>query len=267
MPKRPRLIATDLDGTLFRAGSTISDFTMGVLRRADAAGILLQPVTGRPPRTVAYALREVDLMQQVVAQNGAVIFDRATGDILASFTIAPPVAWDVVARVRDGVPGITFAVEALRSFGCEARYAELRSMSDRWSEWRDDDLMRLEQPLTKIIGYHAEVAAETLLPLVAEIAGAAVCCTHSGVGLVEISAAGVDKASALAWLCAREGIAPEEVIAFGDMPNDLPMLRWAGRGVAVANAHPSVLAGADEIAASNEEDGVARVIAALLDAV
>ncbi len=91
------------------------------------------------------------------------------------------------------------------------------------------------------------------------------CCTHSGVGLVEISAAGVDKASALAWLCASDGIAPGEVIAFGDMPNDLPMLRWAGRGVAVANAHPDVLAGADEIARSNEEDGVAHIIAALLD--
>ncbi len=158
MPIRPRMIATDLDGTLFRAGSTISEFTMRVLRRAHAAGVRIQPVTGRPPRTAAHALSGIDLMPRVVAQNGAVILDLPTGEILASFTIAPLVARDVVARVRAGVPGITFAVEALTSFGCEARYAEARSMGDRWRDWRDDTLMRLEQPLTKVIGYHSDTS-------------------------------------------------------------------------------------------------------------
>ena len=75
---------------------------------------------------------------------------------------------------------------------------------------------------------------------------------------------GVSKASGLASLCALLGLTAAEVIAFGDMPNDVPMLSFAGRGVAVSNAHPEVLAAADDVTASNEDDGVARVIEALL---
>jgi hydroxymethylpyrimidine pyrophosphatase-like HAD family hydrolase len=82
--------------------------------------------------------------------------------------------------------------------------------------------------------------------------------------LLEIGAAGVSKASGLAVLCARQGIDPGEVLAFGDMPNDLAMLQWAGRSVAVANAHPEVIATADEVTASNDEGGVARVLERLL---
>jgi hydroxymethylpyrimidine pyrophosphatase-like HAD family hydrolase len=88
-------------------------------------------------------------------------------------------------------------------------------------------------------------------------ANGSLAVTYSTAAFLEIAAAGVDKGSALAWLSDRLGIAPAEVIAFGDMPNDLAMLRWAGRAVAVANAHPEVLAAAHEITPSNGEDGVA----------
>ena len=60
------------------------------------------------------------------------------------------------------------------------------------------------------------------------------------------------------------GIAPHEVLAVGDMPNDLPMLQWAGRSYAVSNAHPSVIAIADEVTGSNDEDAVAQLIEQLL---
>ena len=62
----------------------------------------------------------------------------------------------------------------------------------------------------------------------------------------------------------RYGVDPAEAVAFGDMPNDLPMLAWAGRGVAMANGHPAVLAAADEVTGSNDEDGVAAFLAAML---
>jgi len=70
----------------------------------------------------------------------------------------------------------------------------------------------------------------------------------------------VTKASGLAALAAEHGVEPGEVVAFGDMPNDLPMLAWAGHAVAVANAHPEVLAAADEVTAGNDADGVALVL-------
>ena len=88
-----------------------------------------------------------------------------------------------------------------------------------------------------------------------------VAVTYSGGrGMLEISAATVSKADTLARLCAGWGVDAEQVIAFGDMPNDVPVLRWAGVGVAVANAHPLALAGADRVTASNDDDGVAVVL-------
>ncbi|HWB38139.1 MAG TPA: HAD hydrolase family protein, partial [Rugosimonospora sp.] len=79
-------------------------------------------------------------------------------------------------------------------------------------------------------------------------------------GLVEISAAGITKATGLALLAAEYAVAPEDVVAFGDMPNDVPMLHWAGRAVAVANAHPEALAAADDVTLSNVDDGVAAYL-------
>lgn len=78
--------------------------------------------------------------------------------------------------------------------------------------------------------------------------------------MLEIHAAGVSKVATLAALCDQWGVTAAEVAAFGDMPNDLPLLRWAGLAVAVANAHPNLLAVAHEVTASNDEDGVARVL-------
>ena len=79
-------------------------------------------------------------------------------------------------------------------------------------------------------------------------------------GLLEISPAGVTKAVGLAEVAERLGIAAADVVAFGDMPNDLEMLRWAGHGVAMGNAHPMLRDVADEVTASNAEDGLALVL-------
>jgi hydroxymethylpyrimidine pyrophosphatase-like HAD family hydrolase len=99
---------------------------------------------------------------------------------------------------------------------------------------------------------------------VLDLVGDLVTPTHSSGGaLIEMSARGVTKASALAVLAEERGIKPDEVVAFGDMPNDLPMLSWAGTSYAVANAHPSVLAAADHVTAANNDDGVAQVLEAL----
>jgi hydroxymethylpyrimidine pyrophosphatase-like HAD family hydrolase len=107
---------------------------------------------------------------------------------------------------------------------------------------------------------------DELASLAHETVGDLVEVTHSSTAdtLLEMSAAGVSKGSGLAALCESLGIAADDVLAFGDMPNDLPMLRWAGHSVAVANAHPTVLAAAGEVTASCDEDGVARVLERLL---
>jgi hydroxymethylpyrimidine pyrophosphatase-like HAD family hydrolase len=114
--------------------------------------------------------------------------------------------------------------------------------------------------VTKLIVQHPDWPLETLLGVAVEHAATIASVGHSGSNFVELAAPSVTKAIALETYCSECMIAPEAVIAFGDMPNDLPMLRWAGHGVAVANAHPDVRAAADEITAANDDDGVARVL-------
>jgi hydroxymethylpyrimidine pyrophosphatase-like HAD family hydrolase len=84
-------------------------------------------------------------------------------------------------------------------------------------------------------------------------------------GLVEMTQRGVTKASALAVIAAELRIHPVDALAFGDMPNDISMLHWAGRSVVVANAHPEARAAADEVTLSNVDDGVAVYLERLLD--
>ena len=111
---------------------------------------------------------------------------------------------------------------------------------------------------------HPDYTAVELLSLVRDHAGSLADVTHSGAPFVEVSAAGMHKAVGLARLCQDLGIEASEVVAFGDMPNDIPMLSWAGLGVAVANADPDVLAIADEVTASHMDDGVAVVVERIL---
>jgi hypothetical protein len=118
----------------------------------------------------------------------------------------------------------------------------------------------LLDPVAKLLVKHPERGSHEMHGIVAGLAGDDANVTYSGDMLLEISGAGISKASTLEALCQEHGFGPEHVIAFGDMPNDVPMLAWAGHGVAVGNAHPQVLEVADEVTGSNDDDGVALVL-------
>jgi hypothetical protein len=161
------------------------------------------------------------------------------------------------------LPGIVFALESRTGFGRETGYL------DKFTTSQDVSAPRLEgllDPLPgKVLARCAAVPAELFHRLVDEVVGHRAVVSYSGApGLAEISATGVTKAAALGHLCAVNGIQAVNVYAFGDMPNDLPMLRWAGRSFGVANAHPDVLEMVDEVCPSNENDGVAEVLEAVL---
>lgn len=119
-------------------------------------------------------------------------------------------------------------------------------------------------PVTKLIVRHSAREVPELTKAIEAVTAGRMIVTHSGAPFVEISMAGVDKASALAALAAERGISAEEVVSFGDMPNDLPMLLWSGRGIAVSNAHPDVLHAVPELTESNTDDGVAHALERLL---
>ena len=256
-----RLAATDLDGTLLRSDGTVSRRTCAAMRSAEAAGIVLALVTGRPPRWMAPVARETGHSGVAICANGALLYDLHSEQVIGSTLLERPVALATVKALRATVPGLSFAAEFTPGFGHEASYRhgwDLGEVQVRIGEAED----LLDQPVVKLLARHPTMDRDELLALAGELLGDDVTVTSSSTteALLEIAAPGVTKATALAGLAARHGITAEQVVAFGDMPNDLPMLAWAGHAVAVANAHPSVLALADEVTASNDEDGVARVL-------
>lgn len=258
-----RLIATDLDGTIVRSDETISDRTRAALAAAEEAGLVLVFVTGRPPRYMAPVVEATGHRGLAICANGALVYDLDREEVVAEHVLEPAVAARVVAAVRDALPDVTFAVDRGLGFGHEPGYRARFAVPADVVVASIDELV--SSPVAKLLARHDGLDADELHARVRALVADLAEVTFSGIdGLLEIGASGVSKAFTLEHLATQHGIAAEEVVAFGDMPNDLPMLAWAGRGVAVANAHPDVLAAADEVTASNDEDGVALVVERLL---
>lgn len=256
----PRLVATDLDGTIVRSDGTVSARTIAACARVEQAGGTLVFVTGRPPRfmgdiATAFAHRGV-----AVCSNGALIYDMHTERIIEQHLIPPRELAEAARRLREAIPGIGLAVESASALTGDSRYEPARWDGVATIKRRADAEL-FSRPAAKLLGRHPKLSADELLALATPALADIVTVYHSnGPRLVEVSAAGVTKASGLAGLAAERGIPAAAVVAFGDMPNDLPMLAWAGTSYGVANAHPDVLAVVDQVIASNDEDGVAQVI-------
>jgi len=257
---RPRLIASDLDGTLLKADGTVDDRTRSAIARAQDAGALVVFCTARPHRWMRPLAQEAGHHGLAICANGAVLFDLHTEAVIEATPLEPAIARELVALLRAEVPDGAWAVERTGGFGHEPGYVPRWPVPDGTTVDAVEALV--EQPAVKLMLRHDRLSADALLSVARQIGGHLAEFSHSNSadGLLEISAVGVSKASALARLCEERGIDRADVIAFGDMPNDLPMLAWAGYAVAVANAHPDVIAAADEVTASNEDAGVARVL-------
>jgi Cof subfamily protein (haloacid dehalogenase superfamily) len=254
------VVATDLDGTIVRSDGTVSEATRAAIGAAESAGALVVLVTGRPPRWLRGMAEATGHRGIAVCANGALVYDLHTEMVIGSYPLSVEIARQVVATLRAAIPGIGFAVETVtEGFGHEPAYRP-RWATDGALVAEVEDL--LSGPLAKLLARHEDLDSDALLAAAREVVDADVATmTHSSRdGLLEISAAGVSKATTLATLCAGHGLHSADAVAFGDMPNDLPMLAWAGHSVAVANAHPAVLAAVDEVTASNDEDGVALVL-------
>ncbi|HZG05433.1 MAG TPA: Cof-type HAD-IIB family hydrolase [Streptomyces sp.] len=267
---RPRLIATDLDGTLLRDDKSVSDRTVAALAAAEEAGIEVFFVTGRPARWMGVVSDHVHGHGLAICANGAAVVDLHRGRRVVSVRELPTAtALAVVKELRTATPEVNFAVERTGGIHYEPLYPQFHldpgAMVAPVEELLSEDSEYADEPVLKLLAHHAELAPDAFLELARTVAGHHAEFTRSSPSaLLEISGPGVSKASTLALCCERRGIAPGEVVAFGDMPNDLEMLTWAGTSYAMANAHPDVLAATTHRTASNEEDGVAAVIERLL---
>jgi len=259
-----RLIASDIDGTLTYATNTMSDRTAAALADAESAGITVVLCTGRPTRWMKELAERMGHHGIAVCANGAVVYDLHTETIIESFPLEPAIARVLVDGLRAALPDAEFAVERADGMSHEPAYKPRFPLPEHTMVELDE---LVATPMFKLLVKHPELTAAELHDVahraVDDLAALATA-TYAGDTMLEISAAGISKAYALARIADERGIDASEVVAFGDMPNDIPMLRWAGRGVAVGNAHPEVLAVADDVTLRSDEDGVAIVIEAIL---
>ncbi|MEU3482207.1 Cof-type HAD-IIB family hydrolase [Streptomyces sp. NPDC033754] len=265
-----RLIATDLDGTLLRDDKSVSERTIAALASAERARIEVFFVTGRPARWMDVVSDHVHGHGLAICANGAAVVDlHSGGTFLEVRPLERPVALDVVRALRAAAPGTSFAVELTTGIHYEPEYPPF--FLDPGATVATAEKLLFEEapgaaaPVLKLLAQHPELDPDAFLALAREAAGELASFTRSSpTALLEVSALDVSKASTLARCCAERGIAAEEVAAFGDMPNDIEMLSWAGRSYAMGNAHPAVIAAASGQTVGNNEDGVAVVIEQLV---
>lgn len=271
----PRLIATDLDGTLLRDDKSVSERTVAALAAAEAAGIEVFFVTGRPARWMDVVSDHVHGHGLAICGNGAAVVDLHGGPGSHRFVMVrelePAIALDVIGILRAAAPGTSFAIERTGGVHHEPAYPPLH-LDPAVSVAPAEKLLTAEsdsadQPVLKVLAHHPELSPDAFLTLARVAVGDRVEITRSSpTALLEISGPGVSKASTLALCCAERGISHEEVVAFGDMPNDVEMLTWAGVSYAMGNAHADVIAAASGRTVANNEDGVAVVIERILAA-
>ncbi len=266
LPK-PKMVATDVDGTLIDHLEQVTPRTKAAVDNLIADGVPFVLATGRPPRWIDPVVDGLGYAPLCVCGNGAVIYDSANDRILASRVLdVDTLAW--LADLAEGLlPGCGLAAERIGATAHDAATPQFVSSPEYQHAWLNPDdtaVSRAEviaAPAIKMLIRLPGVSSGDMRTILEpRLEGRADLTYSTDNGLIELSAPGVTKATGLASVAQRLGVQHNALIAFGDMPNDVPMLRLAGHGVAMGNAHPEAKAAADEVAAANHEDGVAQVL-------
>ena len=266
MNYRPKLIATDLDGTIVQHSGVITDRTKEAFNKANYLGIEIFFVTGRPPRWMP-EIKETFDYGKAICGNGAMLWDLHEERVLEEWLIPIDAQLQTVDRLRTSIPEATFAVESHGYFHRETKYLA------RWDAGLDlhgvpDIAEIIKEPALKLLVRSADqsLSSDEMLEIAHRDLTDLVTVTHSNShdSVLEISALGISKGATLAKIAERHGIGPEDSVAFGDNPNDFSMLKWAARSYAMADGHPDGSKHAKFTAAPCVEDGVAQVIEELL---
>ena len=259
-----RLIATDLDGTLLRSDESVARRTREALAAACAAGAAHIVVTGRAVPWTRHILDDLGYDGLAVCGQGAQVYDAGAHRLLTSVTLDRQLARVALAKIeaevgplylaasRGGLDGAVLVGPGYAVTGALPA-TPFTDASDLWTA-----------PLNKIYIQHPSLTDDQLAQASREAAGGFVTVAMAGEGIVELLPLGLSKATGLSLAARRLGMKAADTIAFGDMPNDIPMFAWSSYGVAMANAHEELKAVANEVTSSNEEDGIAVVLERLL---
>lgn len=260
-----RLIATDLDGTIVRSDGSVSERILSAFKVAESRGIRVVFATGRPPRWMFEVVEATGQDGVAICANGAYFYDLAKRQVLETFAMSADDALEAIVRIRKALPEAAFGVEILDGFGHEAAYQP---------RWNPEPLLGigpiedfLIQPVAKLLVRDDTQTGDVMLNEATAVLDGLVEVTHSNTNdsLLEVSALGVNKGSALHRLAEEWGISSAETVAFGDMPNDAPMLAWAGASYAMGNSHPAAIAAAGETIGTIDGDAVADVLEEILE--
>jgi Cof subfamily protein (haloacid dehalogenase superfamily) len=256
-----RLVATDLDGTLLRSDGTVSDRSRAVIEELERRGVAVVFVTGRPVRWMRELWHLVGDDGLAICSNGAVVYDVRGRSVSRATPIEDATVLRVAETIRAELPGSTFAVERLGGFDHEPGYLVEGDVGYRPGLPSTAIADTLDGTVVKMLARHRTAPPVEYWAQVDDLVAGLVTTTWSSLGaLVEMSARGVTKATTLQTVCEERGIAPDEVVAFGDMPNDTAMLAWAGTSYAMAHAHEQARVAAGRLAPGNDDDGVAAVL-------
>jgi Cof subfamily protein (haloacid dehalogenase superfamily) len=266
-----QMVACDLDGTIVGPDGRISVRTLDVLAECERVGIHVVFVTGRPPRWMEPIVQMTGHQGLALCGNGAVVLDLATNKVVSSRGLAAEAVLEAAARLRRTIPGITFALETLNGYRREEEYLPLHQAALEAATGSLEDLLTDRPVVIKLLcrqgrPHYGSLDSDGLLAIARQELAGLVEVVHSDPAnfMLEIAAPGVTKASALAWLAESLDVRAADVVAFGDMPNDVPMLAWAGAGYAMTGGHPEAIAAAPFQAPPCAEDGVAQVLERLL---
>ena len=267
MSKRPKLIATDLDGTIVQHDGTISERTIAAFTKAHSMGIHIYFVTGRPPRWMD-EIRDAFGFGGAICGNGAMLYDLKTSTVTEEWMISKELQKEIAQRLRPAIPPISFAIESHDYYHREKSYVP------RWDIGLDNiGVERIEDairgPAFKMLARcsGSEFTSDEMLEIASRELENLVTVTHSNANesLLEISALGISKGQTLAKVAERLNIDASDCISFGDNPNDFSMLQWCGRSFAMADGHPDGIKFATGVAEPHAVDGVAKVIEELLE--
>ncbi|ORV96270.1 Cof-type HAD-IIB family hydrolase [Mycobacterium kyorinense] len=263
----PALIACDVDGTLIDDRERISPRTRHAVHAAVEAGAKFILATGRPPRWVQPVVDELGFAPMAVCANGAVIYDAATDRVVSAHTLAVDTLGQLAEIATRAIPGAGLAVERIGRSAHDTATPQFISSPGYEHAWLNPDNTEvsiedlLSAPAVKLLIRKAGASSADMAAELSKHIGIEGDITYStNNGLIEIVPLGFSKATGIDEIARPLGITAEDVVAFGDMPNDVPMLLRAGHGVAMGNAHPEAVAAANEVTAPNTDDGVARVL-------
>lgn len=263
-----RIVATDLDGTLLADDLSVSDENRAALRRAAHLGAQHVIVTGRPAEGCDVFFQALDYRGLAVCNQGSQIYDVGKQAMLLRAELDQRAARIAIARIKAEVAerldiAVVSSKHPLHILLSPTYLHTGERLSQPYAVLSQESLLRL--PLDKILIRSPDLTDAMLLRRATACIGPTLTVVQTAPGVVEIVPAGFDKGTGLARVAHLLGVRSEKVVAFGDMPNDIPMLRWAGHGVAMENGHPDIQAVADEIAPNNNKSGVARVLFRLMD--